>query len=145
MLTILWALAVGHQSDLFVWIMFSFCHHMSRPYLCQHTRLCLCFGNEKESHDLPASLWSKRGHWLWVSDPAVSFYCTHCHSLSESYLITASSCAHTVCFCSRHRIPKTQWWLKLRPILKILAKYKISLDTSETATMEHVIKKREKV
>uniref|UniRef100_A0A9J8CXH2 6-phosphofructokinase n=1 Tax=Cyprinus carpio carpio TaxID=630221 RepID=A0A9J8CXH2_CYPCA len=41
-----------------------------------------------------------------------------------------------------HRIPKTQWWLKLRPILKILAKYKISLDTSETATMEHVIKKR---
>uniref|UniRef100_A0A673HMH0 ATP-dependent 6-phosphofructokinase n=1 Tax=Sinocyclocheilus rhinocerous TaxID=307959 RepID=A0A673HMH0_9TELE len=43
---------------------------------------------------------------------------------------------------SEHRIPKTQWWLKLRPILKILAKYKISLDTSETATMEHVIKKR---
>ncbi|KAK2889350.1 hypothetical protein Q8A67_014725 [Cirrhinus molitorella] len=41
-----------------------------------------------------------------------------------------------------HRIPKTQWWLKLRPILKILAKYKINLDTSETATMEHVIKKR---
>uniref|UniRef100_A0A673MDQ6 ATP-dependent 6-phosphofructokinase, muscle type-like n=1 Tax=Sinocyclocheilus rhinocerous TaxID=307959 RepID=A0A673MDQ6_9TELE len=41
-----------------------------------------------------------------------------------------------------HRIPKTEWWLKLRPILKILAKYKISLDTSETATMEHVIKKR---
>ncbi|TRY54956.1 hypothetical protein DNTS_020719 [Danionella cerebrum] len=41
-----------------------------------------------------------------------------------------------------HRIPKTEWWLKLRPILKILAKYKISLDTSETATMEHVIKKK---
>ncbi|XP_062321825.1 phosphofructokinase, muscle b [Osmerus eperlanus] len=41
-----------------------------------------------------------------------------------------------------HRIPKTQWWLKLRPILKILAKYDISLDTSENAHMEHVIKKR---
>uniref|UniRef100_UPI003AAC89F0 phosphofructokinase, muscle b isoform X7 n=1 Tax=Centroberyx gerrardi TaxID=166262 RepID=UPI003AAC89F0 len=41
-----------------------------------------------------------------------------------------------------HRIPKTEWWLKLRPILKILAKYKISLDTSERTAMEHVIKKR---
>ncbi|XP_073323865.1 phosphofructokinase, muscle b isoform X2 [Pagrus major] len=41
-----------------------------------------------------------------------------------------------------HRIPKTEWWLKLRPILKILAKYKTHLDTSEKAAMEHVIKKR---
>lgn len=42
----------------------------------------------------------------------------------------------------RHRIPKTQWWLKIRPIMKILAKYNIKLDTSEHADMEHVIKKR---
>uniref|UniRef100_A0A3Q3MY60 6-phosphofructokinase n=1 Tax=Labrus bergylta TaxID=56723 RepID=A0A3Q3MY60_9LABR len=41
-----------------------------------------------------------------------------------------------------HRIPKIQWWLKLRPILKILAKYKINLDTTERAAMEHIIKKR---
>uniref|UniRef100_A0A3Q2C763 Uncharacterized protein n=1 Tax=Cyprinodon variegatus TaxID=28743 RepID=A0A3Q2C763_CYPVA len=41
-----------------------------------------------------------------------------------------------------HRIPKTQWWLRLRPLLKILAKYKINLDTSERTAMEHVIKKR---
>uniref|UniRef100_A0A7N8YF74 6-phosphofructokinase n=1 Tax=Mastacembelus armatus TaxID=205130 RepID=A0A7N8YF74_9TELE len=41
-----------------------------------------------------------------------------------------------------HRIPKIQWWVKLRPILKILAKYKIRLDTSEKAEMEHVIKKQ---
>ncbi|MCJ8729106.1 hypothetical protein PDJAM_G00102360 [Pangasius djambal] len=41
-----------------------------------------------------------------------------------------------------HRIPKTQWWLSLRPILKVLAKYKISLDISEKTTMESVIKKR---
>ncbi|KAI3357398.1 hypothetical protein L3Q82_015831, partial [Scortum barcoo] len=41
-----------------------------------------------------------------------------------------------------HRIPRTQWWLKIRPIMKILAKYKIKLDTSEHADMEHVIKKR---
>ncbi|XP_039188685.1 ATP-dependent 6-phosphofructokinase, muscle type isoform X1 [Crotalus tigris] len=41
-----------------------------------------------------------------------------------------------------HRIPKTQWWLKLRPILKILAKYKIELDTSETAHLEHITRKR---
>lgn len=42
----------------------------------------------------------------------------------------------------RHRIPKEQWWLKLRPILKILAKYNIELDTSEKAHMEHVRQKR---
>ncbi|XP_060618933.2 ATP-dependent 6-phosphofructokinase, muscle type [Anolis sagrei] len=41
-----------------------------------------------------------------------------------------------------HRIPRTQWWLKLRPILKILAKYKIELDTSETAHLEHITRKR---
>ncbi|XP_054859396.1 ATP-dependent 6-phosphofructokinase, muscle type [Eublepharis macularius] len=41
-----------------------------------------------------------------------------------------------------HRIPKEQWWLKLRPILKILAKYKIDLDTSETAHLEHITRKR---
>ncbi|KAF3860384.1 hypothetical protein F7725_000639 [Dissostichus mawsoni] len=41
-----------------------------------------------------------------------------------------------------HRIPKTQWWLKIRPIMKILAKYDIKLDTSEHTDMEHVINKR---
>ncbi|KAM9856086.1 phosphofructokinase, muscle a [Aulostomus maculatus] len=41
-----------------------------------------------------------------------------------------------------HRIPKSQWWLKIRPIMKILAKYDIKLDTSEHTDMEHVIKKR---
>jgi len=41
-----------------------------------------------------------------------------------------------------HRLPLEQWWLRLRPILKVLAKYKIDLDTSEKAAMEHVIKKR---
>ncbi|NWH82078.1 PFKAM protein, partial [Piaya cayana] len=40
-----------------------------------------------------------------------------------------------------HRIPKEQWWLKLRPILKILAKYNIELDTSEKAHLEHVTRK----
>ncbi|XP_025786001.1 ATP-dependent 6-phosphofructokinase, muscle type isoform X2 [Puma concolor] len=41
-----------------------------------------------------------------------------------------------------HRIPKEQWWLKLRPILKILAKYEIDLDTSEHAHLEHISRKR---
>ncbi|KAB0361139.1 hypothetical protein FD754_005295 [Muntiacus muntjak] len=41
-----------------------------------------------------------------------------------------------------HRIPKEQWWLKLRPILKILAKYEIDLDTTEHAHLEHVTRKR---
>nr|XP_028698786.1 ATP-dependent 6-phosphofructokinase, platelet type-like isoform X3 [Macaca mulatta] len=28
----------------------------------------------------------------------------------------------------RHRIPKERWWLKLRPLMKILAKYKASYN-----------------
>ncbi|XP_063064272.1 ATP-dependent 6-phosphofructokinase, muscle type-like [Engraulis encrasicolus] len=36
-----------------------------------------------------------------------------------------------------HRIPKTQWWMRLRPILKILAHYDVELE-NEQAAMEHV-------
>ncbi|XP_069815034.1 ATP-dependent 6-phosphofructokinase, platelet type isoform X1 [Dendropsophus ebraccatus] len=38
----------------------------------------------------------------------------------------------------KHRIPKEQWWLKLRPLMKILAKYKTSYDISDAGQMEHV-------
>nr|XP_031526755.1 ATP-dependent 6-phosphofructokinase, platelet type isoform X3 [Vicugna pacos] len=37
-----------------------------------------------------------------------------------------------------HRIPKEQWWLKLRPLMKILAKYKASLELSDTGQLEHL-------
>ncbi|XP_027260884.1 ATP-dependent 6-phosphofructokinase, platelet type isoform X3 [Cricetulus griseus] len=35
-----------------------------------------------------------------------------------------------------HRIPKKQWWLKLRPLMKILAKYKTSYDVSDSGKLE---------
>ncbi|XP_078281322.1 ATP-dependent 6-phosphofructokinase, platelet type isoform X1 [Rhinoraja longicauda] len=38
----------------------------------------------------------------------------------------------------KHRIPKEQWWLELRPLMKILAKYKISYDVSNARQIEHV-------
>ncbi|XP_069585798.1 ATP-dependent 6-phosphofructokinase, platelet type isoform X3 [Ranitomeya imitator] len=38
----------------------------------------------------------------------------------------------------KHRIPKEQWWLKLRPLMKILAKYKTSYDISDAGQLEHV-------
>ncbi|XP_012860004.3 ATP-dependent 6-phosphofructokinase, platelet type [Echinops telfairi] len=38
----------------------------------------------------------------------------------------------------KHRIPKEQWWLKLRPVMKILAKYKASYDVSDSGQLEHV-------
>ncbi|XP_041038398.1 ATP-dependent 6-phosphofructokinase, muscle type-like [Carcharodon carcharias] len=41
-----------------------------------------------------------------------------------------------------HRLPKDQWWLKLRPMLKVLAKYKVGMEISEQAEMEHVMHKR---
>lgn len=44
-----------------------------------------------------------------------------------------------------HRIPKEQWWLKLRPLMKILAKYKTSYDVSDSGQLEHVVVNRPKV
>ncbi|XP_039982463.1 ATP-dependent 6-phosphofructokinase, platelet type isoform X5 [Xiphias gladius] len=43
-----------------------------------------------------------------------------------------------------HRIPKEQWWLKLRPLMKILAKYKTSYDISDAGQLEHVVRNRPK-
>ncbi|KAM8839128.1 ATP-dependent 6-phosphofructokinase, platelet type-like isoform 3-T3 [Synchiropus picturatus] len=43
-----------------------------------------------------------------------------------------------------HRIPKEQWWLKLRPLMKILAKYKTSYDVSDSGQLEHVARFRAK-
>uniref|UniRef100_A0A671N607 ATP-dependent 6-phosphofructokinase n=1 Tax=Sinocyclocheilus anshuiensis TaxID=1608454 RepID=A0A671N607_9TELE len=37
-----------------------------------------------------------------------------------------------------HRIPKEQWWLRLRPLMKILAKYKTSYDVSDSGQLEHI-------
>ncbi|XP_058525520.1 ATP-dependent 6-phosphofructokinase, platelet type isoform X2 [Ochotona princeps] len=37
-----------------------------------------------------------------------------------------------------HRIPKEQWWLKLRPVMKILAKYRTSYDVSDSGQLEPV-------
>lgn len=42
------------------------------------------------------------------------------------YIIKISSqyiCQFMYCFICRQRIAKTQWWLKLRPLLRILAKH----------------------
>ncbi|KAG9355171.1 hypothetical protein JZ751_000009 [Albula glossodonta] len=41
-----------------------------------------------------------------------------------------------------HRIPKEQWWLKLRPLMKILAKYKTSYDVSDSGQLEHLVRNR---
>uniref|UniRef100_A0A672PE85 6-phosphofructokinase n=1 Tax=Sinocyclocheilus grahami TaxID=75366 RepID=A0A672PE85_SINGR len=39
-----------------------------------------------------------------------------------------------------HRIPKNQWWLKLRPIMKILAKYKIVIMFSQRVLKNSIFK-----
>ncbi|XP_060136876.1 ATP-dependent 6-phosphofructokinase, platelet type isoform X3 [Zootoca vivipara] len=42
-----------------------------------------------------------------------------------------------------HRIPREQWWLKLRPLMKILAKYKTSYDVSDSGQLEHVLRPKQ--
>lgn len=41
----------------------------------------------------------------------------------------------------RHRMPKEQWWLKFRPILKMLAKYQISFCEYVPGEIEHVTRR----
>ncbi|RXN23017.1 ATP-dependent 6- liver type-like protein [Labeo rohita] len=40
-----------------------------------------------------------------------------------------------------HRMPKEQWWLNLRPMLKMLAKYQTSFDEYVTGEIEHVTRR----
>uniref|UniRef100_A0A8C9TEY0 ATP-dependent 6-phosphofructokinase n=1 Tax=Scleropages formosus TaxID=113540 RepID=A0A8C9TEY0_SCLFO len=41
-----------------------------------------------------------------------------------------------------HRMPKEQWWLNLRLMLKMLAKYQTSFEEYVTGEMEHVTRRR---
>lgn len=41
----------------------------------------------------------------------------------------------------RHRMPKEQWWLKLRPLLKMLAKYQTSFCEYVPGEIEHVTRR----
>ncbi|KAI7795126.1 putative phosphofructokinase [Triplophysa rosa] len=40
-----------------------------------------------------------------------------------------------------HRMPKEQWWLNLRPMLKMLAKHQTSFDEYVTGEIEHVTRR----
>uniref|UniRef100_A0A671MHM8 6-phosphofructokinase n=1 Tax=Sinocyclocheilus anshuiensis TaxID=1608454 RepID=A0A671MHM8_9TELE len=40
-----------------------------------------------------------------------------------------------------HRMPQEQWWLNLRPMLKMLAKYQTSFDEYVTGEIEHVTRR----
>lgn len=41
----------------------------------------------------------------------------------------------------RHRMPREQWWLKLRLMLKMLAHYRISMDDYVSGELEHVTRR----
>lgn len=77
-----------------------------------------------------------------------NFHRLYCHMrtfLSDLFCVfpkNENDCCY-ICFHS-HRIPKEQWWLKLRPLMKILAKYKTSYDVSDSGQLEHVIRNRPK-
>ncbi len=43
--------------------------------------------------------------------------------------------------CFRHRMPKVQWWYKLRPMLKMLAKYQTSFCEYVPGEIEHVTRR----
>jgi hypothetical protein len=48
------------------------------------------------------------------------YFPTGCHILEDHKPVT-------FCFY-RHRIPKNHWWLKLRPLLRILAKHESAYE-----------------
>lgn len=49
--------------------------------------------------------------------------------------------AHPSLLPLRHRMPTEQWWLKFRPILKMLAKYQISFCEYVPGEIEHVTRR----
>lgn len=77
----------------------------------------------------------------WVQSPNISVLLKFEHEVMtetwlELYLKTFPLLSH--------RIPTEQWWLKLRPLMKILAKYKTSYDVSDSGQLEHVTRVRPK-
>lgn len=43
--------------------------------------------------------------------------------------------------CPRHRMPREQWWLNLRLMLKMLAHYRISMADYVSGELEHVTRR----
>lgn len=74
----------------------------------------------------------------------MNFCCEYQYNAAS--LISRATVSHeplVLVFCLlSHRIPKEQWWLKLRPLMKILAKYKTSYDVSDSGQLEHVTRVR---
>lgn len=62
----------------------------------------------------------------------------------SQYVLASENVRCVALILLSHRIPKEQWWLKLRPLMKILAKYKTSYDVSDSGQLEHVTRVRPK-
>uniref|UniRef100_A0A8C1J4Z4 ATP-dependent 6-phosphofructokinase n=1 Tax=Cyprinus carpio TaxID=7962 RepID=A0A8C1J4Z4_CYPCA len=79
----------------------------------------------------------------WISKKLKEFYRTGKEKLDvvwdcvKSELIFVVMLKKVSCTKSCHRIPKEQWWLRLRPLMKILAKYKTSYDVSDSGQFIH--------
>uniref|UniRef100_A0A8C1QC07 Phosphofructokinase, platelet b n=1 Tax=Cyprinus carpio TaxID=7962 RepID=A0A8C1QC07_CYPCA len=78
----------------------------------------------------------------WISKKLKEFYRT-----GKEKLDVVWDCVKSELIFVRqkiHRIPKEQWWLRLRPLMKILAKYKTSYDVSDSGQLEHIVRLRAK-
>lgn len=81
--------------------------------------------------------------WVWVFSRSSLNMHPHRHRQTfKSVMPHRFTPPNTLSLLSRHRVPKTEWWMKLRPIMKVLARYDVHLDTSEKAAMEHVVGRR---
>uniref|UniRef100_A0A8C1J828 6-phosphofructokinase n=1 Tax=Cyprinus carpio TaxID=7962 RepID=A0A8C1J828_CYPCA len=74
----------------------------------------------------------------WISKKLKEFYRTGKEKLDVVWDCVKSELIFV------HRIPKEQWWLRLRPLMKILAKYKTSYDVSDSGQLEHIVRLRAK-
>uniref|UniRef100_A0A3Q1FRX1 6-phosphofructokinase type C n=1 Tax=Acanthochromis polyacanthus TaxID=80966 RepID=A0A3Q1FRX1_9TELE len=95
-----------------------------------HTSLLFCFC-ESTPNSRASSVSHMDRNFLYAQSHRTPFWCPH----PPFVLVNVQDI---------HRIPKEQWWLKLRPLMKILAKYKTSYDVSDSGQLEHVVRNRPK-
>jgi len=69
---------------------------------------------------------------LRVTQPVVGTVNVDVHPLQPAVTIVR---LYTMCNC-RHRIPRESWWLKLRPLLRILAKHETTYVAEDVK--EHI-------
>lgn len=133
------------KTFVFCFICFNFttnneCFPLIRFCFCKLPGHGLRVGTKWQSAYVQSCGWAKEADWLWVSVQAdLKYHWIYINVLT----ILLIPLFWELCLSShyRHRMPKEQWWLGLRLMLKMLAKYQTSFDQYVTGEIRHVTRR----